>query len=34
MNRPPLDFNQQPFIVIWETTRACDLACVHCRATV
>ena len=33
MNRPPLDFNQQPFIVIWETTRACDLACVHCRAT-
>ena len=32
MNRPPLDFNQQPFIVIWETTRACDLACVHCRA--
>jgi MoaA/NifB/PqqE/SkfB family radical SAM enzyme len=21
-----------PFIVIWETTRACALACVHCRA--
>ncbi len=21
-----------PFIVIWETTRACDLACKHCRA--
>ncbi len=22
----------QPFIVIWEVTRACQLACVHCRA--
>lgn len=22
----------RPFIVIWEVTRACDLACVHCRA--
>ena len=27
-----LDFNRQPFLVIWETTQACDLACVHCRA--
>lgn len=27
-----VDFNQQPFISIWETTQACDLACVHCRA--
>jgi len=27
-----LDFNEKPFIVIWETTQACDLACVHCRA--
>lgn len=27
-----LDFNQRPYIVIWETTQACDLACVHCRA--
>ncbi len=25
-------FAQAPFIVIWETTRACALACVHCRA--
>jgi AdoMet-dependent heme synthase len=25
-------FDQTPFIVIWETTRACALACVHCRA--
>jgi radical SAM protein len=29
---PQLDFDQRPFIVIWETTQACDLACVHCRA--
>jgi len=27
-----LDFNERPFIVIWETTQACDLACLHCRA--
>ena len=25
-------FDQAPFIVIWETTRACALACMHCRA--
>src|SRR5512132_2869626 len=30
--QPMLDFNERPFIVIWETTQACDLACVHCRA--
>jgi AdoMet-dependent heme synthase len=27
-----LDFNDRPYIVIWETTQSCDLACVHCRA--
>ena len=26
------DFNDRPFVVIWETTRACALACRHCRA--
>ena len=26
------DFNRAPFLVIWEATRACALACVHCRA--
>ena len=26
------DFNERPFLIIWETTRACDLSCVHCRA--
>ena len=30
--QPQLDFNERPFIVIWETTQACDLACLHCRA--
>jgi hypothetical protein len=29
---PPADFAVAPFIVIWEVTRACDLACQHCRA--
>lgn len=24
---------ERPFIVIWECTRACPLACLHCRAT-
>ena len=28
-----MDFNQSPFIAIWELTQACDLACVHCRAS-
>lgn len=27
------DFSQAPFLVIWETTQACDLACRHCRAS-
>lgn len=27
-----LDYDQQPFILAWELTRACNLACVHCRA--
>jgi radical SAM protein len=26
------DFNKAPFLVIWEVTRACALACAHCRA--
>jgi AdoMet-dependent heme synthase len=29
---PDVDFDRSPFLVIWETTRACDLACKHCRA--
>ncbi|PYZ93473.1 radical SAM/SPASM domain-containing protein [Salipaludibacillus keqinensis] len=26
------DYDENPFIVIWEVTRACELRCVHCRA--
>ncbi|MGM8215376.1 TIGR04053 family radical SAM/SPASM domain-containing protein [Bacillaceae bacterium W0354] len=26
------DYNENPFIVIWELTRACQLKCLHCRA--
>lgn len=26
------DYNHNPFIVIWEVTRACALNCLHCRA--
>ncbi len=27
-----IDFTRTPFVAIWEITRACDLACRHCRA--
>jgi radical SAM protein len=30
--QPNINFDERPFLVIWETTQACDLACVHCRA--
>ncbi|MBI4408204.1 MAG: TIGR04053 family radical SAM/SPASM domain-containing protein [Gemmatimonadetes bacterium] len=30
--RAARDFDQAPYVVIWETTQACDLACRHCRA--
>lgn len=34
MSRPPaVDFSVSPFLVIWETTQACALACRHCRAS-
>ena len=29
---PSVNFAERPFVAIWETTQACDLACVHCRA--
>lgn len=28
-----VDFSQRPMLVFWETTRACHLACQHCRAS-
>ena len=30
---PRIDYQQTPFLIIWETTQACDLACRHCRAS-
>lgn len=32
IRQPTYDMSQRPFMVIWETTQACDLACKHCRA--
>jgi radical SAM protein len=32
IRQPGYDLKERPFLVIWETTRACDLACRHCRA--
>lgn len=32
IRQPAYDKNSRPFMVIWETTQACDLACKHCRA--
>lgn len=41
MNEPPaaasqrherIDYNHAPYLVLWELTRACTLACRHCRA--
>ncbi len=31
--RARLDFDRRPMLVFWETTRACLLACRHCRAS-
>ncbi|MFT5131359.1 MAG: radical SAM protein, partial [Rhodothermales bacterium] len=28
-----VDFTQTPLLVVWEITRACELACQHCRAS-
>jgi AdoMet-dependent heme synthase len=34
MNRPPaINYALNPMLVYWETTRACPLACRHCRAS-
>jgi radical SAM protein len=30
--RGGLDFDETPFLAIWEVTQSCDLACKHCRA--
>lgn len=31
--RNDIDFNEAPMLVIWEVTRACELACQHCRGS-
>ncbi len=30
--KPTIDTENRPLVLIWELTRACDLACDHCRA--
>lgn len=32
IRQPAYNLKERPFLAIWETTRACDLACRHCRA--
>ena len=32
IRQPQANPNERPFMIIWETTQACDLACRHCRA--
>ncbi len=32
IRQPAYDLSLRPFMVVWETTQACDLACKHCRA--
>src|SRR5271165_4075069 len=31
--RSSIDYGERPMLVFWETTRACLLACRHCRAS-
>jgi len=31
--RHGLNYDETPFLAIWEVTQACDLACKHCRAS-
>ncbi len=32
-SRARIDYAQRPMLVFWETTRACQVACRHCRAS-
>jgi len=32
MNPRQIDTTERPFVLIWEVTQACELACKHCRA--
>ena len=33
MKIPPVDYEKTPFLIIWETTQACDLVCRASRAS-
>lgn len=33
MSSHSIDYNSKPILIFWETTKACDLACKHCRAS-
>jgi MoaA/NifB/PqqE/SkfB family radical SAM enzyme len=33
LDRTLLRYDATPHLVFWETTKACDLACQHCRAS-
>ena len=33
LQRSKVDYGQRPMLVFWETTRACQVACRHCRAS-
>lgn len=33
LTRTRIDLDRRPMLVFWETTRACELACRHCRAS-
>ena len=33
ISRGPHKWDQRPLLIFWETTKACDLACVQCRAS-
>jgi radical SAM protein len=32
MNPRDIDTDERPFVLVWEVTQACELACKHCRA--
>ena len=32
MRPSAIDTSRRPFVIVWELTQACDLACKHCRA--
>jgi len=33
MNHATVNYDEKPILIFWETTKACNLACKHCRAS-